>query len=225
MLSFKINPNPIIILFTNTNPEDKFILGFLLFCIIAATFTTVTSYKKKEKIKTKQVSDDIKKYFEDNYNNIFNFVLIVIPIVFIICFGIFSVRYDAKKSASTLSSRAVFSTYSVYKIEQTVVYDSSGDIKSRKKEVLFKVYLKRNANNTIINKKSLYSIIFHNFVELDITKVNKDGFGVALPDGQATTIKKDDAPEVFNALNKIKSDEHYGEVMKMIRTREVTEEK
>lgn len=96
MLSFKINPNPIIILFTNTNSEDKFILGFLLFCIIAATFTTVTSYKKKEKIKTKQVSDDIKKYFEDNYKNIFNFVLIVIPIVFIICFGIFSVRYDAK---------------------------------------------------------------------------------------------------------------------------------
>ena len=63
MLSFKINPNPIIILFTNTNSEDKFILGFLLFCIITATFTTVTSYKKKEKIKTKQVSDDIKKIF------------------------------------------------------------------------------------------------------------------------------------------------------------------
>lgn len=45
-------------------------------------------------------------------------------------------------------------------------------------------------------------------VVLEVSKVNKDSFDIILPDEKVETIKKDDAPEVFNALKKIKIDEN-----------------
>lgn len=211
-----IKIDPIINLFANTKSDDEFMLGFLLFSIITTSLSTIAAYKKKEKAKAaKKLSDDMKKQYEDSFKQLLKFSLIVMPIVFLICFGSFALRHTAKKEANTYPLETVFNTYSIYEIEknhqkeeyeQSVVYDSSGNIKSGKTEVLFKVYLKKRANNTAINKNAHIDMIFHNFVELDVIKVNKSSFDILLPDGKVVTIKEKDAKGVFKTLKKINSE-------------------
>ena len=45
---------------------------------------------------------------------------------------------------------------------------------------------------------------------LKVSKSIKSSFDIILPDEKVETIKRDDAQKLSNALNKIKSDEHYG---------------
>lgn len=151
-------------------------------------------------------------------------LLVMIPILVIwlnIIISANTLYKEVKKN--NITTETLFSIYHITEINETnefkstVTYDKSGNKKSETPAVLYEVILNRDEKNKIAGLKDS--------VTIDVTKVNENGFNVLLPDDQVVTIKKEDAPEVFNALNKIKSDEHYGEVMKMIRTREVTEEK
>lgn len=150
-------------------------------------------------------------------------MFLCVATAFVINFSLAFYYNIANKNINKTPLKTVFSSYRIAKIKQpkesdsTITYDASGNQKSEKPKTLFNVYLDKTKN--IKTMELEYDVV------LDVSKVNKDSFDIILPDEKVETIKKDDAPEVFNALNKIKSDEHYGEVMKMIRTREVTEEK
>ena len=102
----------------------------------------------------------------------------------------------------------MFSSYYIASIGQpeesgsTIVYDESGNQKSEKPKTLFKVYLNK------IEDSHVETISLKDNAVLKVSKVNKDSFDIILPDDKAATIKKEDAPEVFNALKKIKIDEN-----------------
>ena len=44
-------------------------------------------------------------------------------------------------------------------------------------------------------------------VVINVSKVNKDSFNITLDNDQVVTIKKKDAEQIFNTLNKIKAKE------------------
>ena len=103
----------------------------------------------------------------------------------------------------------MFSSYRIVKIKQpkesdsNITYDASGNKENKEPEkpkILFKVYLDKT--------KDVKTMELEDNVVLEVSKVNKDSFDIILPDEKVETIKKDDAPEVFNALKKIKIDEN-----------------
>ena len=112
------------------------------------------------------------------------------------------------KNINKTPLKDVFSSYYIASIGQpeesgsTIVYDESGNQKSEKPKTLFKVYLNK------IEDSYVETISLKDNTVLKVSKVNKDSFDIILPDEKVETIKKDDAPEVFNALKKIKIDEN-----------------
>lgn len=149
------------------------------------------------------------------------FVFIILGIT--ICTVLFIHVNTTNKNINKTPIKTVFSSYRIVKIKQpkesdsNITYDASGNKEPEKPKILFKVYLDKT--------KDVKTMELEDNVVLEVSKVNKDSFDIILPDEKVKTIKRDDAPEVFNALNKIKNDEYYREIMKVIRTREVKEEK
>lgn len=149
------------------------------------------------------------------------FVFIILGIT--ICTVLFIHVNTTNKNINKTPIKTVFSSYRIVKIKQpkesdsNITYDASGNKEPEKPKILFKVYLDKT--------KDVKTMELEDNVVLEVSKVNKDSFDIILPDEKVKTIKRDDALEVFNALNKIKNDEYYREIMKVIRTREVKEEK
>ena len=201
--------------------DDVFIIFLLMFSSLLVASINIMYYRYYLKYKT----SSYKKIAKRKFLQIFCVsLLVMIPILVIwlnIIISANTLYKEVKKN--NITTETLFSIYHITEINETnefkstVTYDKSGNKKSETPAVLYEVILNRDEKNKIAGLKDS--------VTIDVTKVNENGFNVLLPDDQVVTIKKEDAPEVFNALNKIKSDEHYGEVMKMIRTREVTEEK
>lgn len=208
--------NPILELFKSQKISlSLFAIMFVFFLIFAQVWLYI--FDKDFKIKRGWVNYLFKEFF--------------LPALLLfsgVVVGYFVVAFyfnATNKNINKTPLKDVFSSYYIASIGQpeesgsTIVYDSSGNQKSEKLKTLFKVYLNK------IEDSYVETMSLKDNTVLNVSKINKDSFDIILPDDKVETIKKDDAPEVFNALNKIKSDEHYGEVMKMIRTREVTEEK
>ena len=152
-----------------------------------------------------------------------------IPLIFlyffigiIICTALAIYVDTNNKNINKTPIKTVFSSYRITKIKQskesdsTITYDASGNIESEKPKTLFNVYLEKT--------KDVKTMELEYDVVLEVTKVNEDSFEIILSDEKVEKIKKDDAPEVFNALKKIKEDEQWMEVQKMIRNRQVKEE-
>lgn len=211
-----IKINPILELFISGKISFSLIVVMLIFFFI---FAKVSQYFLNKDFKI--MSKWGKFLFEELFMPMLFLFLGLVTVYFVITF-----YFDTtNKNINKTPLKDVFSSYYIASIGQpeesssTIVYDASGNQKSEKPKTLFKVYLNR------IEDSYVETMSIKDNAVLEVSKVNKDSFDIILPDDKAATIKKEDAPEVFNALNKIKSDEHYGEVMKMIRTREVTEEK
>lgn len=208
--------NPILELFKSQKISlSLFAIMFVFFLIFAQVWLYI--FDKDFKIKRGWVNYLFKEFF---LPALLLFSGVVVG-YFVVAFYFNTINKNINKTPL----KDVFSSYYIASIGQpeesgsTIVYDESGNQKSEKPKTLFKVYLNK------IEDSHVETISLKDNAVLKVSKVNKDSFDIILPDDKAATIKKEDAPEVFNALNKIKSDEHYGEVMKMIRTREVTEEK
>ena len=208
--------NPILELFKSQKiPLSLFAIMFVFFLIFAQVWLYI--FDKDFKIKRGWVNYLFKEFF---LPALLLFSGVVVG-YFVVAFYFNTINKNINKTPL----KDVFSSYYIASIGQpeesgsTIVYDESGNQKSEKPKTLFKVYLNK------IEDSYVETISLKDNAVLKVSKVNKDSCDIILPDEKVETIKKDDAPEVFNALNKIKSDEHYGEVMKMIRTREVTEEK
>lgn len=208
---------PILKLFASKNiplPLIAIAVIFGLFFGMMGAYVSNRIYLKRF-VKYKNFYTSLKEYFKTVF-------LLFMPLC-VACF-VFIFYFDVtNKNINKTPLKTVFSSYHIAKIKQpkksdsAITYDASGNQKLEKPRTLFNVYLEQ--------EKGVKTMELEDNVVLEVSKVNKDSFDIILPDEKVETIKKDDAPEVFNALNKIKSDEHYGEVMKMIRTREVTEEK
>lgn len=208
--------NPILELFISGKISFSLIVVMLIFFFI---FAKVSQYFLNKDFKI--MSKWGKFLFEELFMPMLFLFLGLVTVYFVITF-----YFDTtNKNINKTPLKDVFSSYYIASIGQpeesisTIVYDASGNQKSEKPKTLFKVYLNR------IEDSYVKTMSLKDNAVLEVSKVNKDSFDIILPDDKVVTIKKDDAPEVFNALNKIKSDEHYGEVMKMIKTREVKEDK
>lgn len=135
------------------------------------------------------------------------FVFIIVGIT--ICTVLFIHVNTTNKNINKTPIKTVFSSYRIVKIKQpkesdsNITYDASGNKENKEPEkpkILFKVYLDKT--------KDVKTMELEDNVVLEVSKVNKDSFDIILPDDKAATIKKEDAPEVFNALKKIKIDEN-----------------
>ena len=128
-------------------------------------------------------------------------------VTFIAICLVFVFHYETtNKAIRKTPLKSVFSSYRIAKIKQpkesdsAITYDAFGNQKSERPKTLFKVYLDKT--------KDVKNIELEHDVILEVSKVNKDSFDIILPDDKAATIKKEDAPEVFNVLKKIKIDEN-----------------
>lgn len=65
--------------------------------------------------------------------------------------------------------------------------------------------MKKIKNNKNIDE-SEYKYLDDSVV-INVSKVNKDSFDITLDGGQVVTIKKKEAEQIFNTLNKIKAKE------------------
>ena len=211
-----IKIDPIIDLFTKINnnetllsQSDKGDLGFfyieLVFLILTIFITTLVYFCKRK--------DDKKLAKQKAKEGLCVMLLLVCSSLFTY-FTTINPTISKYNEINNLQLEAVFSNYNIDRVEsvknneKTVIYDASGNQKSERPKTLFKVYLDKT--------KDVKNIELEHDVILEVSKVNKDSFDIILPDEKVETIKKDDAPEIFNALNKIKSDEDYMKIYKKI---------
>lgn len=211
-----IKIDPIIDLFTKINnnetllsQSDKGDLGFfyieLVFLILTIFITTLVYFCKRK--------DDKKLAKQKAKEGLCVMLLLVCSSLFTY-FTAINPTISKYNEINNLQLEAVFSNYNIDRVEsvknneKTVIYDAFGNQKSERQKTLFKVYLDKT--------KDVKNIELEHDVILEVSKVNKDSFDIILPDEKVETIKKDDAPEIFNALNKIKSDEDYMKIYKKI---------
>lgn len=191
--------NPILELFKSQKISSSLVAITFVFLLI---FAKVSMYflDKDFKIKRGWVNYLFKEFFLP--------ALLVFSGVVIGYFVIAFYFNTTNKNINKTPLKAVFSSYYIASISQleetgsTIVYDASGNQKSEKLKTLFKVYLNR------IEDSYVETMSLKDNAVLEVSKVNKDSFDIILPDDKAATIKKEDAPEVFNALKKIKIDEN-----------------
>lgn len=191
--------NPILELFKSQKISSSLVAITFVFLLI---FAKVSMYflDKDFKIKRGWVNYLFKEFFLP--------ALLVFSGVVIGYFVIAFYFNTTNKNINKTPLKAVFSSYYIASIGQpeesgsTIVYDESGNQKSEKPKTLFKVYLNK------IEDSHVETISLKDNAVLKVSKVNKDSFDIILPDDKAATIKKEDAPEVFNALKKIKIDEN-----------------
>lgn len=144
---------------------------------------------------------DLKKW-KKRFWTAFLLVVTIIVSYFIVFFSIDT--FD--KNINKTPLKTVFSGYYVAKINQS---EESGNQKSEKLKVLFKVYLNKIEDVETINMRLKDNVVLH------VSKVNKDSLEIVLPnedeeDKKVEIIKKEDAPEIFNTLNKITQKEREG---------------
>lgn len=191
--------NPILELFVSGKISFSLIVVMLIFFFI---FAKVSQYFLNKDFKI--MSKWGKFLFEELFMPMLFLFLGLVAVYFVITF-----YFDTtNKNINKTPLKTVFSSYYVASIGQpeesssTIVYDSSGNQKSEKPKTLFKVYLNK------IEDSYIETMSLKDNTVLKVSKVNKDSFDIILPDEKVATIKKDDAPEVFNALKKIKIDEN-----------------
>lgn len=205
MLSILPTINPIIDLFTkqtllsNLDGSDLFLFYLELAGLVLAILLTAYVYLKNKHKDKKVVEEKIKP-------NIFA-ILTLACCSFFTYFSMISPRINLYNKINDLSLEQVFSSYYIKKIEKT--------------EIQSKVYLKKIKNNRNTDE-SIYEYLDDSVV-INVSKVNKDSFDIILSDDKVETIKKDDAPEVFNALKKIKEDKAWEEINRLMRSRQVKE--
>ena len=135
-----------------------------------------------------------------SYWEIYWFITLMVASYFLIVFYSDVIH----KNINQIPLKTVFSSYRISKISQlkesnsTIIYDESEEPK-----VLFKVYLKQI--------KAVGAMPLNNDVILDVSKVNKDSFEIVLPnedeeDKKVETIKKEEAPEVYQKILKYKKE-------------------
>lgn len=191
--------NPILELFVSGKISFSLIVVMLIFFFI---FAKVSQYFLNKDFKI--MSKWGKFLFEELFMPMLFLFLGLVAVYFVITF-----YFDTtNKNINKTPLKTVFSSYYVASIGQpeesssTIVYDSSGNQKSEKPKTLFKVYLNK------IEDSYIETMSLKDNTVLKVSKVNKDSFDIILPDEKVATIKKDDAPEAFNALKKIKIDEN-----------------
>lgn len=191
--------NPILELFVSGKISFSLIVVMLIFFFI---FAKVSQYFLNKDFKI--MSKWGKFLFEELFMPMLFLFLGLVAVYFVITF-----YFDTtNKNINKTPLKTVFSSYYVASIGQpeesssTIVYDSSGNQKSEKPKTLFKVYLNK------IEDSYIETMSLKDNTVLKVSKVNKDSFEIILPDEKVATIKKDDAPEAFNALKKIKIDEN-----------------
>lgn len=211
--------NPILKLFASKNiPLSLIVIIVILGLFLGMMMVHVSNriYLKRF-VKYKNFYTFLKEYFKTVF-------LLFIPLCFA-CF-VFIFYFDiTNKNINKTPLKTVFSSYYIASIEQpeetgsTIVYDTSGNQKSEKPKTIFKVYLNK------IEYSHVETMSLKDNVVLKVSKVNEDSFEIILPDEKVEKIKKDDAPEVFNALKKIKDDDdNWMKINKMLRDRKVEKE-
>lgn len=203
--------NPILKLFASKNMP----LSLIILIIVLGFMTGMVIIYCSNEFCSKRFTG-----YKKIFISIFSMFLCVAT-AFVINFSLAFYYNIANKNINKTPIKTVFSSYRIAKIKQpkesdsVITYDASGNQKSEKPRTLFNVYLEQT--------KGVKTMELEHNVVLDVSKVNEDSFEIVLPDEKAATIKKEDAPEVFNALKKIKDDEQWIEVQKMIRNRQVKE--
>lgn len=204
--------NPILKLFVSKNMP----LSLIILIIVLGFMTGMVIIYCSNEFCSKRFTG-----YKKIFISIFSMFLCVATVL-VINFSLAFYYNIANKNINKTPLKTVFSSYRIAKIKQpkesdsTITYDASGNQKSEKPRTLFNVYLEQT--------KGVKAMELEYNVVLDVSKVNEDSFEIVLPDEKAATINKDDAPEVFNALKKIKEDEQWIKVQKMIRNRQVKEE-
>lgn len=189
MLSILPTINPIIDLFTkqtllsNLDGSNLFLFYLELAGLVLAILLTAYVYLKNKHKDKKVVEEKIKP-------NIFA-ILTLACCSFFTYFSMISPRINLYNKINDLSLEQVFSSYYIKKIEKT--------------EIQSKVYLKKIKNNRNTDE-SIYEYLDDSVV-INVSKVNKDSFDITLDGGQVVTIKKKEAEQIFNTLNKIKAKE------------------
>lgn len=211
-----LNPtkiNPVLKLFASRNMS----LSLIILIVILGIFLgmVVIHFSKKQYLKKGSLYKKVYIFLKECFLTIFSFFAAAV-----ITYSVFAFYFDiTNKNINTTPIKTVFSSYRIVKIKQpkesdsTITYDSSGNIESEKPKTLFNVYLEKT--------KDVKTMELEYDVVLEVTKVNKDSFDIILPDDKAATIKKEDAPEVFNALKKIKEDKAWEEINKLMRNKQV----
>lgn len=187
--------NPTINLFTEINNRqtlgqlDRMDLGFfyieLFFLILTISVTALVYFSNRRK--------DKKVAKEKAKEGLCVMLLLVVSILFTY-FTTINPTISKYNQINNLPLETVFSSYSINKVEGT-----------KNNETQFKVYLKKLKNNESI-EKSMYKYLDDSVV-INVSKVNKDSFNITLDNDQVVTIKKKDAEQIFNTLNKIKAKE------------------
>ena len=205
-----IKTNPIVDLFTGINNHqtlpiqyDKEALAFFyieLAFLFLATFLTILVYFYKRK--------DNKKIAKQKGKEGLYMTLFLLCSILFTYFTMIKPIIREYNEINNLQLETVFSNYNIDRVEsvknneKTVIYDASGN---KKPETQFKIYLNKTINRNDISK-SIYRYLKKSVV-INVTKVNKDGFDILLPNGKVVTIKEKDAEQLFNTLNKIKAKE------------------
>lgn len=187
--------NPTINLFTEINNRqtlgqlDRMDLGFfyieLFFLILTISVTALVYFSNRRK--------DKKVAKEKAKEGLCVMLLLVVSVLFTY-FTTINPTISKYNQINNLPLETVFSSYRINKVEGT-----------KNNETQFKVYLKKIKNNESI-EKSMYKYLDDSVV-INVSKVNKDSFNITLDNDQVVTIKKKDAEQIFNTLNKIKAKE------------------
>lgn len=202
--------NPIIDLFTNVNNRqtmlgklDKMDLHFfyieLFFIALTIVVTALVYFSNRQKNK---------KLAKNKAKEGLYMMLSLTVFASLTYFTTINPTISKYNKINNLPLETLFSSYHINKIEETkntektVIYDASGD---KKPKIQFKVYLKKSFKNKSVDK-SIYKYL-NDLVVINVIKVNKDSFDITLNDGQIVTTKKKDAEQIFNALNKITTNE------------------
>lgn len=190
-----ITINPTINLFTEINNRqtlgqlDRMDLGFfyieLFFLILTISVTALVYFSNRRK--------DKKVAKEKAKEGLCVMLLLVVSVLFTY-FTTINPTISKYNQINNLPLETVFSSYRINKVEGT-----------KNNETQFKVYLKKLKNNESI-EKSMYKYLDDSVV-INVSKVNKDSFNITLDNDQVVTIKKKDAEQIFNTLNKIKAKE------------------
>jgi len=214
-----LNPtkiNPVLKLFASRNMS----LSLIILIVILGIFLgmVVMHFSKKQYLKKGNLYKKVYIFLKECFLTIFSCYAAAV-----ITYSAFAFYFDiTNKNINTTPIKTAFSSYRIVKIKQpkesdsTITYDASGNIESEKPKTLFNVYLEKT--------KDVKTMELEYDVVLEVTKVNKDSFDIILPDDKTATIKKEDAPEVFNALKKIKDDKAWEEINRLMRNRQVKEE-
>lgn len=192
--------NPVLKLFASRNMS----LSLIILIVILGIFLgmVVMHFSKKQYLKKGNLYKKVYIFLKECFLTIFSCYAAAV-----ITYSAFAFYFDiTNKNINTTPIKTAFSSYRIVKIKQpkesdsNITYDASGNKEPEKPKILFKVYLDKT--------KDVKTMELEDNVVLEVSKVNKDSFDIILPDEKVETIKKDDAPEVFNALKKIKIDEN-----------------